>query len=97
MHKFYYDNNKEKLTPKPKPTVQPMNIPPESLQRLEKIMSSPRISPDPKDKLIIEITGYCSVWWYSNYNSKLSDGWCHACGKVLWYLSAKRNMTILLT
>ncbi len=27
MHKFYYDNKKEKLTPKPKPTIQPMNIP----------------------------------------------------------------------
>ena len=61
MHKFYYPNNKEKLTPKPKPTIQPMNIPSESLQRLDRILSSPTISPYRKDKLVKEIAGYCSV------------------------------------
>jgi len=51
MHKFIYDINEEKLNPetKPKPTIQPMDITSESLQRLEKIMSSPRISPFKKD------------------------------------------------
>jgi hypothetical protein len=66
MQGFIYDINEEKLNPepKPKPTIQPMDITSESLEKLEKIMSSPRISPYKKDKLIKTITGYCCTCGY---------------------------------
>jgi hypothetical protein len=89
MHKFNYDINEEKLTPeaKPKPTIQPIDITSESLQRLEKIMSSPKISPDKKDKLIKAITGYCctcgcvatKIATYKMNDATLIEKYCDAC------------------
>jgi hypothetical protein len=89
MHKFIYDINEEKLNPeaKPKPTIQPVYITSESLQRLEKIMSSPRISPDKKDKLIKAITGYCSMCGdiatqiasYNMEGATLVEKYCDTC------------------
>jgi hypothetical protein len=89
MHKFIYDINEEKLNPesKPKPTIQPMDITSESLQRLEKIMSSPRISPFKKDKLIKAITGSCctcgcvatKMATYKMNGATLIEKYCDAC------------------
>ena len=87
MHKFYYAYNKDKLTPKPKPTIQRMNIPSESLQRLDRILSSPTISPYRKDKLVKEIAGYCSVCGavatqianYKMVDATLVEKYCDTC------------------
>ena len=89
MHKFIYDINEEKLYPdtKPKPTIQSMNITSDSLQRLEKIMSSPRISPFKKDKLIKAITGSCctcgcvatKMATYKMNGATLIEKYCDAC------------------
>ena len=89
MHRSIYDINEEKLNPKakPKPTIQPMDITSESLQRLEKIMSSPRISPFKKDKLIKAITGSCctcgcvatKMATYKMNGATLIEKYCDAC------------------
>jgi hypothetical protein len=89
MHKFIYDINEQKLNPeaKPKPTIQPMDITSESLQRLEKIMSSRRISPYKKDKLIKAITGYCctcgcvatKMATYKMNDATLIEKYCDTC------------------
>ena len=89
MPKFICDINEEKLNPeaKPKPTIQPMDITSESLQRIEKIMSSPRISPDKKDKLIKAITGSCctcgcvptKMATYKMNDATLIEKYCDTC------------------
>ena len=89
MHKFFYDNNEKKLTPepKPKPTIQRMDITSESLEKLDRIMSSPKISPDKKDKLIKAITGYCctcgsiatKIATYKMNNATLIEKYCDTC------------------
>ena len=89
MHRSIYDINEEKLNPKakPKPTIQPVYITSESLQRLEKIISSHRISPYKKDKLIKAITGFCStcgeiatqIASYNMDGATLVEKYCDAC------------------
>ncbi len=89
MHRSIYDINDEKLNPeaKPKPTIQPIDITSESLQRLEKIMSSPRISPFKKDKLIKAITGSCctcgcvatKMATYKMNDATLIEKYCDTC------------------
>jgi hypothetical protein len=89
MHKFFYDNNEEKLKPepKPKPIIQPMDITSESLEKLDRIMSSAKISPDKKDKLIKAITGYCctcgsiatKIATYKMNDATLIEKYCDTC------------------
>jgi len=64
-----------------------MNIPSESLQRLDRILSSPTISPYRKDKLVKEIAGYCSVCGgvatqianYQMVDATLVEKYCDTC------------------
>jgi hypothetical protein len=89
MHKSFYHNNEEKLTPepKPKPIIQPMDLSSESLEKLNRIMSSARISPDKKDKLIKAITGYCcscgstatKIATYKMNDATLIEKYCDTC------------------
>ena len=89
MHNFYFHNNEEKLTPesKPKPIIQPIDITSESLKKLDRIMSSTKISSDKKDKLIKAITGSCctcgslatKIATYEMNDATLIEKYCDTC------------------
>jgi hypothetical protein len=59
-HKFFYRKNLPNDKIKPKPTIQRINIPPESLER-SILISSSKILTHRREKLIDTMSGYCCI------------------------------------